>query len=233
MTGLDGALARGHHVLVFDGPGQGAALHRQRLHLDHSWPQLLADAIGLVASRDEVDGSRVSLIGVGAGALFAAQAASQCSRGSGAARPAALVLDPPVVDLGEDAAAEVANATDERSRRLLRASITAPTGSTDLDPAVEALRGQRIDAGEIGAIECPTLSITADEAFGFRGQDVALAASLRCEHRRIVLRGADGAGADSGIDASQVHDAAVYDWLDATLVTDRATGPGQDGGRHG
>jgi hypothetical protein len=233
MTGLDGALARGHHVLVFDGPGQGAALHRQGLHLDHGWPQLVADAIDLVAAADEVDELRVSLVGVGAGALFAAQAASLCGRRSDAARPAALVLDPPVVDLGEDAAAAVAGATDERARRLLAATTTAPTGSTDLGAAVEVLRGHRIDRAEIGAIGCPTLSVTADAAFGFRGQGAALDAALRCEHRGLVLRADDGAGADNGIDASQVHDAAVYDWLDATLVTDRATGPGQDGGPHG
>ena len=148
-------------------------------------------------------------------------------------RPAALVLDPPVVDLGADAAASVADATDERARRLLTATTTAPTGSTDLGAAVEALRDHRIDAAGIGAIECPTLSVTADEAFGFRGQGAALGAALRCQHRDIVLHAADGAGADNGIDASQVHDAAVYDWLDATLVNDRATGPGHDGGPRG
>ena len=42
-------------------------------------------------------------------------------------------------------------------------------------------------------------------------------------------------GADNGIGVSQVHDAAVHDWLDATLVPReaprRAGGPGDDGGR--
>ena len=71
MTGLDGALARGHHVLVFDGPGQGRTLRERGRTLDDTWPTAIRTALEWTAGRAEVDASRVSLIGVGAGALFA------------------------------------------------------------------------------------------------------------------------------------------------------------------
>ena len=229
MTGLDGALARGHHVLVFDGPGQGRTLRERGRTLDDTWPTAIRTALEWTAGRAEVDASRVSLIGVGAGALFAAGAAGD------AATPAALVLDPGVVDLGADAAASLGSATDDRARRLLARTTTWPTGAPDLAAAVEVLATHTLDASALGAIRCPTLVVTADEAFGFRGQEQSLRAALRCSNDLVVLRAADGAGADNGIGASQVHDAAVHDWLDATLVPReaprRAGGPGDDGGR--
>lgn len=218
MTGLDGALARGHHVLVFDGPGQGEVLHRAGRTLDHTWPDVVAAAVAWVAARPEVDQHRVTLLGVGAGALFAAAGAAASS--FAAARPAALVLDPGVVDLGADAAESVAAATDERARRLLAGTTTVPTGTADLPGAVAALGAFVLDPGVLASIDCPTLVVTAQDAFGFRGQSATVLASLRCPADHVVLTRAAGAGADNGIDASQVHDAAVFDWLDATLVAD-------------
>lgn len=217
MTGLDGALARGHHVVVVDGPGQGAALHRQGWHLDDSWPEVLCTALEWLATRPEVDPTRLTLLGVGHGALFAAQAAAVGADPTRATGPAALVLDPAVVDLGADAAASVAAATTERARALLTTTTTAPTGASTLDEAVGLLARHRVGADELAAITCPTLVLTADAAFGFRDQEATLLAALRCPHEQIVLRSDHGAGADNGIDASQVHDAAVFDWLDATL----------------
>jgi hypothetical protein len=35
----------------------------------------------------------------------------------------------------------------------------------------------------------------------------------------VVLSDEQGAGLDVGLDASQIHDAVVFDWLDATLST--------------
>ena len=219
MTGLDGALERGHHVLVFDGPGQGAALRDRGRSLDHTWPSVIADALAMVAARPEVDPTRISLVGVGAGALFAAAgAAASADAAASAIAPAALVLDPPVTDLGADAAASLAAAADGRARHLLTWTVTRPTGASDLAAGVERLAAHSIDAATIASIKCPTLAVTAQAAYGFRGQDAALLAALRCDHRHVELRSADGAGADNGIGASQVHDAIVYDWLDATLV---------------
>jgi hypothetical protein len=236
MTGLDGALARGHHVLVLEGPGQGETLYRAGRTLDHSWPELLLGALSGAAAHPGVDPDRVGLLGVGAGALFAAAAAAAATTSGTGTPPAALVLDPGVVDLGADAAASLEAATTERARALLAWSLTDPTGCADPAEAVSVLREQTLGAEQLAAIECPTLVVTADEAFGFRGQSMELLDELRCTHRHVELLAADGAGADNGIDASQVHDAAVYDWWDATLVTrtgtPRTSSGDDDGGAH-
>jgi dienelactone hydrolase len=237
MTGLDGALARGHHVLVLEGPGQGETLYRSGRTLDRSWPQLLQAALSSAAAHPGVDPSAVGLLGVGAGALFAAQAAARAATDGIDTPPALLVLDPGVVDLGSDAASSLGAATTERARALLAWSLSDPTGQDDPEAAVASLREHTLDHDQLAAIDCPTLVVTADEAFGFRGQSAPLLASLRCPHHHVGLRAADGAGNDNGIDASQVHDAAVYDWWDATLVTrtgtPRTTSGDDDGGADG
>lgn len=211
MTGLDGALARGHHVLVIDGPGQGAALHREHRTLQDGWGGLLSSAIDWLGTRPESDPTRVSLLGVGHGAWFATAAATTDRR------IAALVVDPGVVDLGADAAAAVRDATDERSRALLATTTTLPTGASDLDDAVAVLARHRLEPEQLAHIECPTLVVRGEAAGSFCGQSDELLDVLECPHTEVVLTSAQGAGLDAGLDASQIHDAAVFDWLDATL----------------
>jgi pimeloyl-ACP methyl ester carboxylesterase len=212
MTGLDGALARGHHVVVVDGPGQGAALHREGRTLAEGWQGVIASTLDWLETRPEVDPTRVSLLGLGAGALFAASAAADDG-----ARIAALVVDPGVVDLGADAAAAVADAATDRARALLAPTTTEPTGTATLELAVEALAGHRIEAQQLAAIRCPTLVLRGESAGSFCGQSDPFVAALTCPHDVVVLLDERGAGLDEGLDASQVHDAAVFDWLDATL----------------
>lgn len=213
MTGLDGALARGHHVVVVDGPGQGAALHREARTVSEGWHGVIESLLDWLATRPEVDHDRISLLGTGAGALFAAAAAA----GDDQDRIAALVVDPGVLDLGADAAAAVADAATDRARALLAATTTTPTGTTTLEAAVQALGAQRIDAEQLALITCPTLVLRGESAGSFCGQTEPFVAALGGPHELRVLRDAEGAGLDQGLDASQVHDAAVFDWLDATL----------------
>jgi dienelactone hydrolase len=213
MTGLDGALARGHHVLVIDGPGQGTALHREHRTLQDGWDGLLSSAIDWLGTRPESDPSRVSLLGVGHGAWFATEVATIDHR------VAALVVDPGVVDLGADAAAAVRDASDDRARALLAGTTTTPTGTTDLDQAVRILARHRLEATQLARIECPTLVVRGESAGSFCGQSEQLLDALTCPHDEVVLTDAQGAGLDVGLDASQIHDAVVFDWLDATLST--------------
>jgi dienelactone hydrolase len=222
MTGLDGALARGHHVLVIDGPGQGAALHREHRTLQDGWGTLLSSAIDWLGTRPDSDPSRVTLLGVGHGAWFAAAAATTDRR------VAALVVDPGVVDLGADAAAAVRDATDDRARALLAATTTTPTGTSDVDDALEVLDRHRLEPEQLARIGCPTLVVRGEAAGSFCGQSAPLLDALECPHTEVVLTSEQGAGLDAGLDASQIHDAVVFDWLDATLRSDPSVPAGDE-----
>ena len=58
------ALARGYHVLAFDGPGQGAALLQQGLILRPDWENVVTPVVDCLLSRAEVDASKIALIGL-------------------------------------------------------------------------------------------------------------------------------------------------------------------------
>lgn len=58
------ARVRGYHWMTFDGPGRQAALCRQGLVLRPDWEAVLGPVADAMASRADVDGSRIALIGV-------------------------------------------------------------------------------------------------------------------------------------------------------------------------
>ncbi len=70
------ALARGYHVLAFDGPGQGSALLQQGLVLRPDWENVITPVIDHIRTRSDVDPDRIALIGLSLGAHLAPRAAS-------------------------------------------------------------------------------------------------------------------------------------------------------------
>jgi alpha-beta hydrolase superfamily lysophospholipase len=70
------ALARGYHVLAFDGPGQGSALLRQGLVLRPDWENVITPVLDFALRQPGTDPARVALIGLSLGAFLAPRAAS-------------------------------------------------------------------------------------------------------------------------------------------------------------
>jgi pimeloyl-ACP methyl ester carboxylesterase len=70
-------LARGFAVFGFDGPGQGEALYMERLHWSHDFHRSVHKMIDLLSSEHSCDPSRVGLIGISWGGLWAVKAAAE------------------------------------------------------------------------------------------------------------------------------------------------------------
>ncbi len=84
---------RGWNVLVVDGPGQPGCLRRfPELTFRPDYEVPVGAVVAYLGTRDGIDPDRVALVGQSFGGYFAARAAA-------AHRFAALVVDPPVVDL--------------------------------------------------------------------------------------------------------------------------------------
>ncbi|HEY2162047.1 MAG TPA: hypothetical protein VGH24_12130 [Solirubrobacteraceae bacterium] len=89
-----GAIARGYNVLTFDGPGQNAALVRQRLYFRPDWEAVITRVVDYALARADVDPERIVLHGVSQAGYWVPRALAFEHR------IAAAVADPGVVDVG-------------------------------------------------------------------------------------------------------------------------------------
>src|SRR5262245_7370468 len=90
--GAAAALRRGYNALVFDGPGQGAALYRQHLFFRPDWEQVITPVVDWLLTRPDVEPRRIGLIGISQGGYWVPRAVAFEHR------IAAAIADPGVVD---------------------------------------------------------------------------------------------------------------------------------------
>src|ERR1700682_4083439 len=87
------ALRRGYNVLAFDGPGQGGALHLQKLAMRPDWEAVITPVVDYALTRREIEPSKIAGFGYSLGGYLLARAAAFEHR------LAALILDDGVHDL--------------------------------------------------------------------------------------------------------------------------------------
>jgi alpha-beta hydrolase superfamily lysophospholipase len=66
-----GALKRGYNVLIFDGPGQGGALVKQKLPMRADWENVVTPVVDYLLTRPDVDSARIALYGGSFGGYLA------------------------------------------------------------------------------------------------------------------------------------------------------------------
>ncbi len=227
MTGVADALDRGYHAVVFDGPGQGAALIEQGLHLRPDWEHVLGPVLDHVARLDGSDPDAIALTGVSHGGWFAARAlAMAAATRTALTRPAAFVADPGVIRLldgvlpqfdddlvalfrrrdqqgFDDALADrVAGPHTSNDLRVAAGTIGDPFGTTS---PYDALR--RLEAYDLGPLlddladlGVPTLVCDPESAGGWPGQSTELASALAPGLGERLTRLAFTAAEGAGID---------------------------------
>jgi dienelactone hydrolase len=88
-----GALARGWAVATVDGPGQNAALVRQRIPFRPDWEAVLTPLLDQLLARPDVDPDRIAVMGLSQGGFWVPRAVAHEHR------VAAAVADPGVLDV--------------------------------------------------------------------------------------------------------------------------------------
>ncbi len=230
------ALARGYHVLAFDGPGQGAALLQQGLVMRPDWENVVTPVVDYLLTRPDVDAARIALIGLSLGGYLAPRAASAEHR------LAACIADCGSYDLFAAALDHVPGPlarglTDGRGlaiavlRRVLRVLERKPTagwalrrgqqvhGTADPISYLRSLRDYTL-TDRAAKISCPTFVCNAE------GDDISrsapqLAAALTCENEFVTFTAAEGAGDHCEAGARTLYHARSFGWLDRTLHPDR------------
>ena len=230
------ALARGYHVLAFDGPGQGAALLQLGLRMRPDWEAVITPVIDYLLTRPEVDAAKIALIGLSLGAYLAPRAASAEHRvaaciadcGSYDLYAAAVERLPgPLAGGLADAAAGRPGRRAALLRGLLELLERRPTAGWALRRGqlvhgvsgpleyLLALRDYTL-AGRAGSITCPTFVANAE------GDDISasapqLAAALTCESEFVTFTAAEGAGDHCEAGARTLFNARALGWLDRVI----------------
>lgn len=224
------AVQRGWNAITFDGPGQGAALHRQHLYFRDDWEKVVTPVVDFLLTRDDVLGDKIALQGISQGGFWAPRAAAFEHR------LAALVADPGVMrvasswemhlpaemiemlDQGNKADFDALMGADPDPRRqAMLAWRMAPYGLTSPFDTYTAARKMTLDPRTVGQIQCPTLVLDPDNEQFWPGQSQQLYDALTCQKELIRFTVAQGADWHCEPAAQSLRDERVFDFLEEFL----------------
>ena len=230
------ALARGYHVLLHDGPGQGGLLIDEGLTLRHDWDAVVTPVVDAALRIDVVDPDRIVYWAWSLGGYFAPQVAAHEHR------LAAIVADPGQVDIGAkliaqfaklgldaDAIARLPELSDDDERRIM-AFFSAnramywkiiqrglwTNGGGDLSGFLAEIMKWKLEPTEIARITCPVL-VTAAESDPIASDSKALHDALPGRKTFMLFTDTEGAGMHCEMLNRSLVNRRILDWLDDTL----------------
>lgn len=224
------ALERGMNCLVFEGPGQGGVLYRQRVPMRPDSETVVSPVVDWLLDQEGVDPDALILFGRSFAGYLAPRAASEEHRF------AALICDPAQYDFAATIRRRLGEA---RWDRLLQHD---PTLDADLapmlaDPHAANGFGWRMTAhgvgtlsdyfralseftlvGRVEKISCPTLALAGEGDFAGTGQLEVFAQALTAPVTAHQFTAAEGAGGHcEGLGQDRL-DQVVYGWLARILA---------------
>lgn len=231
------ALARGYHVVLVDGPGQGKLLVQDGTTLTPAWERVVKAVVDGIVKRNDVDRKWLVLLGWSLGGHLCLRAAT------GERRIAAVVSDPPAFSLlgGQIAPAAAAlGITPEAAARLPEisdadlASMQAAIDASQQLRWVFIQRGFWVNGagnlrewlqkaslftleGRSDRIRCPVLGTFADQDPLSAGAKDTLS-RLKAPTTLFTFTAEQGAGGHQETLNRALAETRILDWLDETLL---------------
>jgi dienelactone hydrolase len=231
MMGGAAALERRYNALIFDGPGQGAALYRQGLHFRPDWEKVITPVVDFLLGRPEVDPERIAIQGISQGGYWVPRAVAF------ERRIAAAIADPGVYDVsttvtgqlpkpmrdlldrGEREKFDRDTAWAERFFKSLRFTMKfrmRPYGTDSPYEFFKTAEGYNLD-GVAEKIRCPMLVTDPENEQFWPGQSKRLYEALTCPKDLVPFTAAEGADSHCEPKALGLRDQRIFDWLDEVL----------------
>jgi alpha-beta hydrolase superfamily lysophospholipase len=230
------ALARGYHVVLLDGPGQGELLVRDGTTLIPAWERVVRAVVDAIVKRPDVDRKRMVLQGWSLGGHL-------CLRGAtGEPRIAAVVSDPPAwsliegqlvpaaaqLGLSPEAAARLPEISDadlanmqvaiDANQRLRWVFVQRGfwvNGASDLREWLQKVSLFTLE-GRSDRIRCPVLGTFADrDPLAANAKETL--SRLKAPTTLMTFTAAEGAGGHQETLNRALAETRILDWLDDTL----------------
>jgi|SRR5579884_1368794 len=238
VEGAAAALRRGYNALIFDGPGQGAALYRQHLYFRPDWEKVVTPVVDWLLTRPDVDPNRIAIMGISQGGYWVPRAVAFEHRIAAAifdpgvynvetsftrgippqALQALTTLKGPALDqvkqeLDQGAAQEAKTSPELRFTLAFR---LPPYGTTSLADVLIKLQAYNLN-GVIDKIQCPSLIADPQGEQFWPGQSVQVYNALKSPKKLVHFTAAEGADLHVEPKANGLRAQVYYDWLDETL----------------
>ncbi|MES2017856.1 MAG: dipeptidyl aminopeptidase [Pseudomonadota bacterium] len=221
------ALARGYNVLLFDGPGQGAALVRQGMPFRHDWENVIGPVLDFVTQRADVDAARIALYGASQGGHWALRAMAFEPRiAAGIADPAAHTLSVAweahlpgrlraLLDAGDEQRFNRALGWGLTFSRVARQTLAMRMRPYLTDSPFKAFTAARLHKlGDLcEQIRCPVLLCEPDGEQFWPDQAQQIYQSLPCEKTLAHFAVEDGADGHCEPMARSQLEQRMFDWL--------------------
>lgn len=234
MWVIDGALARGYHVLSFHGPGQGASLRRHGHPFRPDWEVPVGAALDLAEQEPRFDMARATLMGLSFGGYLAPRAASY------EPRLYALVANPGVVSWADSMLRHFYEipglmalhdqGPQAFNRAISAASLAVPdanwyfadvTWKHGVESPYEVIRElRRYDNTDgVGLIRCKTLIMDGVAEDATPGESQRLFDALRCPKTLMAFGHETAAQTHCQGGGTVLASARLFDWLDEEVAS--------------
>lgn len=218
------AAERGYTVIVFEGPGQGEVVREQRLTFRSDWHNVVTPVVDYAISRDDVDTSRIALMGISLGGVLAPLAAAHEHRLRALIANGGLYSYYEIVrgrypdPLPEEEVLEAGLREAAKTNTVLRWSLNHGRfvfGYKGLRDYLEKIK--KFEAANADQIRCHTLVLDAELEGFFAGQPHKLYERLTCPKTLMNFTIAESAGAHCQAGAEGIGGQKIFDWLDETM----------------
>ena len=227
-----GAIARGYNCLTFDGPGQGMPMREQKLTFRYDWEKVVSPVVDYAVSRADVNGQKLSLLGMSLGGYLGARAAAF------EPRLKATILYDGVYSFFENVKATVSqeafSAYEKGDRSTFEQMVSKAMqtdtslhwewdngiwtlGATGFADFVDKTKLYTLDGGVAEKIQCPCLVMEAGKDIFFAGQPEQVHDALKVPKK--LAKFTEEFGAENHCQSGELSykDEVMFDWLDETL----------------
>lgn len=244
MTGFDGtkeafygmamdALEHGMHCITFEGPGQGEAVHKQKLFFRHDYEKVITPLIDYLLTRKEVDPKKIVLWGQSLGGYLAPRAAAFEHRIAGCIANGGVydflggftsIFNIPreqFLNFARYDSKGFNKAVKEKMELSSKAKWSFSHGmyvfGVNTPAEFIAKVGDFYMKGLAEKIQCPTLIVDSEEDKLLRNQAKQLYEELTCYKDFILFTSEEGAEFHCQAGAKLIANERIFSWIEKIL----------------